>query len=87
MCFAWGAGQLHPPTLGQGTLWLAAACPPALLFHPLFPAPAADMARLSEEVFPCRAELLSGGLEGQNRERILQHLLASLPLLIPYPAW
>nr|XP_056702298.1 actin maturation protease [Euleptes europaea] len=45
---------------------------------------AADMARLAEEVFPCRAELLSGGLEGQNRHRLLQHLLAGLPLLIPY---
>ncbi|KAL8220014.1 UNVERIFIED_CONTAM: hypothetical protein K2H54_037702 [Gekko kuhli] len=47
---------------------------------------AADVGRLAEEVFPCQAELLSGGLEGQNRERILQHLLAGLPLLIPYPA-
>ncbi|XP_015266102.1 PREDICTED: UPF0692 protein C19orf54 homolog isoform X1 [Gekko japonicus] len=45
---------------------------------------ASDVAKLAEEVFPCQAELLSGGLEGQNRERILQHLLAGLPLLIPY---
>ncbi|XP_077174799.1 actin maturation protease isoform X2 [Paroedura picta] len=45
---------------------------------------AADMARLAEEVFSCQAELLSGGLDGKNHERILQHLLTNLPLLIPY---
>lgn len=47
---------------------------------------AADMAVLAEELFPCRAELLSGGLEGSNRPRILRHLLGGLPLLVPYPA-
>uniref|UniRef100_A0A8D0BA34 Actin maturation protease n=1 Tax=Salvator merianae TaxID=96440 RepID=A0A8D0BA34_SALMN len=30
------------------------------------------------------AEVLSGGLEGQNHERILQHLGTSCPVLIPY---
>ncbi|XP_054855674.1 actin maturation protease isoform X2 [Eublepharis macularius] len=45
---------------------------------------AADMAKLAEEVFSCQAELLSGGLEGRNQERLLRHLLAGLPLLIPY---
>ncbi|XP_075771138.1 actin maturation protease isoform X1 [Pelodiscus sinensis] len=45
---------------------------------------AADMAQLAEEVFPCRAELLSGGLEGENQERILRHLTAGCPLLLPY---
>ncbi|XP_066494606.1 actin maturation protease isoform X2 [Tiliqua scincoides] len=45
---------------------------------------AANMAKLATEVFPCRVELLSGGLEGQNHDRILQHLGASLPVLIPY---
>uniref|UniRef100_A0A663FI30 Actin maturation protease n=1 Tax=Aquila chrysaetos chrysaetos TaxID=223781 RepID=A0A663FI30_AQUCH len=45
---------------------------------------AADMAALAEELFPCRAELLSGGLEGSNRPRILRHLLGGLPLLVPY---
>ncbi|KAK9394211.1 UPF0692 protein C19orf54 like [Crotalus adamanteus] len=45
---------------------------------------AADMARLAEEVFPCKAELLSGGLQGRNHDRILQHLGAGFPVLIPY---
>ncbi|XP_067412712.1 actin maturation protease [Emydura macquarii macquarii] len=45
---------------------------------------AADMAQLAEEVFQCRAELLSGGLEGENRDRILLHLTAGCPLLLPY---
>ncbi|KAM9270539.1 actin maturation protease [Cariama cristata] len=45
---------------------------------------AADMATLAQELFPCRAEVLSGGLEGPNRARILQHLVGGLPLLVPY---
>ncbi|XP_042296677.1 UPF0692 protein C19orf54 homolog isoform X2 [Sceloporus undulatus] len=45
---------------------------------------AADMAKLATEVFPCQAELLSGGLEGHNHERILRHLSAGFPVLIPY---
>ncbi|XP_063168546.1 actin maturation protease isoform X2 [Candoia aspera] len=45
---------------------------------------AADMAKLAEEVFPCETQLLSGGLQGQNHERILQHLGAGFPALIPY---
>uniref|UniRef100_A0A803SQ19 Actin maturation protease n=1 Tax=Anolis carolinensis TaxID=28377 RepID=A0A803SQ19_ANOCA len=46
---------------------------------------AADMAKLAGEVFPCQTELLSGKLEGENRERILRHLSAGFPVLIPYP--
>ncbi|KAJ7304493.1 hypothetical protein JRQ81_012063 [Phrynocephalus forsythii] len=45
---------------------------------------AADMAVLAQEVFACQAELLSGGLEGQNQRRILQHLWSGFPVLIPY---
>ncbi|XP_072704886.1 actin maturation protease [Ciconia boyciana] len=45
---------------------------------------AADMAALAQDLFPCRAELLSGGLEGPNRPRILRHLVGGLPLLVPY---
>ncbi|XP_078236004.1 actin maturation protease isoform X2 [Pogona vitticeps] len=45
---------------------------------------AADMATLAKEVFPCQTELLSGGLEGQNHRRILQHLWSGFPVLIPY---
>ncbi|KAM9112944.1 actin maturation protease isoform 1-T2 [Pangshura tecta] len=45
---------------------------------------AADMARLAEELFQCQAELLSGGLEGENRGKILRHLTTGCPLLLPY---
>ncbi|XP_061452778.1 actin maturation protease isoform X2 [Rhineura floridana] len=45
---------------------------------------AANMSRLAEEVLPCQTELLSGGLEGENYGRILQHLSAGFPVLIPY---
>ncbi|XP_004620840.2 actin maturation protease [Sorex araneus] len=44
----------------------------------------ADMGRLAQEVLGCRAELLCGGLGPPNRDRILRHLLAGHPLLIPY---
>ncbi|XP_071979175.1 actin maturation protease-like isoform X2 [Engystomops pustulosus] len=43
-----------------------------------------NMSLLAEEVFGCRCELLTGGMEGENRERILRHLTAGLPVLIPY---
>ncbi|KAI6057491.1 UPF0692 protein C19orf54-like protein [Aix galericulata] len=42
------------------------------------------MAALAQEVFPCRAELLRGGLGGRNRERVLRHLASGNPLLVPY---
>ncbi|XP_073405359.1 actin maturation protease isoform X2 [Dendrobates tinctorius] len=45
---------------------------------------AENMSRLAEEVFGCHCELLTGGMEGENRERILGHLTAGLPVLIPY---
>nr|XP_028597806.1 UPF0692 protein C19orf54 homolog isoform X2 [Podarcis muralis] len=45
---------------------------------------AADMSKLAEEVFPCQAELLSGGLGGENYQRILRHLSQGFPVLIPY---
>ncbi|XP_076987906.1 actin maturation protease isoform X2 [Tamandua tetradactyla] len=44
----------------------------------------ADMGKLAQEVLPCQAELLSGGLGGPNRHRVLQHLVTGHPLLIPY---
>ncbi|XP_037675608.1 UPF0692 protein C19orf54 homolog isoform X2 [Choloepus didactylus] len=44
----------------------------------------ADMGRLAQEVLGCQAELLCGGLGGPNRDRVLQHLVAGHPLLIPY---
>ncbi|XP_053329421.1 UPF0692 protein C19orf54 homolog [Spea bombifrons] len=45
---------------------------------------AANVARLAEEVFGCRCRLLTGGMEGENRTRILKQLTAGLPILIPY---
>lgn len=45
----------------------------------------ADMGKLAQEVLGCGAELLRGGLGPPNRDRILKHLLAGHPLLIPYP--
>ncbi|XP_018418098.1 PREDICTED: UPF0692 protein C19orf54 homolog isoform X1 [Nanorana parkeri] len=45
---------------------------------------AANMASLAELVLGCQCELLTGGMDGENRERILSHLMAGLPVLIPY---
>ncbi|XP_004459034.1 actin maturation protease isoform X2 [Dasypus novemcinctus] len=44
----------------------------------------ADMGKLAQEVLGCQAELLCGGLGSPNRDRVLQHLIAGQPLLIPY---
>ncbi|XP_061828100.1 actin maturation protease [Nerophis lumbriciformis] len=44
---------------------------------------ACNMALLAEEVYGCKAELLSGGLSG-NASRIIAHLWARQPVLIPY---
>lgn len=44
----------------------------------------ADMAKLAQETLDCQTELLSGGLGGPNRDRVLQHLITGHPLLIPY---
>ncbi|KAM9632552.1 actin maturation protease isoform 1-T1 [Trichechus inunguis] len=44
----------------------------------------ADMGRLAQEALGCQVELLCGGLGGPNRDRVLQHLIAGHPLLIPY---
>ncbi|XP_057567898.1 actin maturation protease isoform X1 [Hippopotamus amphibius kiboko] len=44
----------------------------------------ADMGRLAQEALGCQAEVLYGGLGGPNRDRVLQHLVAGQPLLIPY---
>lgn len=44
----------------------------------------ADMGRLAQEALGCQAELLCGGLGGPNRDRVLQHLVAGHPLLVPY---
>ncbi|MGH0169410.1 UNVERIFIED_CONTAM: hypothetical protein FKN15_073499 [Acipenser sinensis] len=47
---------------------------------------ASNMGLLAEEVFPCRAQLLTGGMGGENRAAIIRHLATGLPLLIPYPS-
>lgn len=44
----------------------------------------ADMGRLAQEALGCQVELLCGGLGGPNRDRVLQHLVAGHPLLVPY---
>lgn len=43
------------------------------------------MARLAEEVCDCKAQLLSGGLSGNNVAAIITHLWEKQPVLIPYP--
>ncbi|XP_056394523.1 actin maturation protease [Hyla sarda] len=43
-----------------------------------------NMSGLAVEVFGCDCDLLKGGMEGENRQRILGHLTAGLPVLIPY---
>ncbi|XP_041729458.1 UPF0692 protein C19orf54 homolog [Coregonus clupeaformis] len=45
---------------------------------------ARDMAMLAEEVCECRAELLSGGMTGDNSTAVLKHLADGQPVLIPY---
>lgn len=69
----------------QGVSWVGGSFLTGPAF-PLSPPSAADMAKLAEEVFPCKTELLSGGLQGRNHDRILQHLGAGFPVLIPYPS-
>ncbi|XP_029301584.1 actin maturation protease [Cottoperca gobio] len=43
-----------------------------------------NMALLAEEVCDCKAELLSGGLSGNNAATIIAHLWGRQPVLIPY---
>ncbi|XP_054461191.1 actin maturation protease [Anoplopoma fimbria] len=45
---------------------------------------AENMALLAEEVCGCKAELLSGGLSGNNAAAIITHLWGRQPVLIPY---
>ncbi|KAM9853707.1 actin maturation protease isoform 2-T3 [Aulostomus maculatus] len=45
---------------------------------------AKNMALLAEEVCSCKAELLSGGLNGNNAGTIITHLWGRQPVLIPY---
>lgn len=46
---------------------------------------AKNMALLAEEICGCKAELLSGGLNGDNATTISTHLWGRQPVLIPYP--
>ncbi|KAM9733789.1 actin maturation protease [Menidia menidia] len=45
---------------------------------------ASNMALLAEEVCGCKAELLSGGLTGENGTTMVGHLWGGQPVLIPY---
>uniref|UniRef100_A0A3P9A4H2 Actin maturation protease n=1 Tax=Esox lucius TaxID=8010 RepID=A0A3P9A4H2_ESOLU len=48
---------------------------------------AGDMALLAEEVTGWRAELLSGGMRGDNTKAVLKHLVDGQPVLIPDPLY
>ncbi|MBN3310417.1 CS054 protein, partial [Amia calva] len=48
------------------------------------PLSAQAMALLAEEVYGCVAELLTGGLGGENQARVIAHLSQGGPVLIPY---
>ncbi|KAJ1105603.1 hypothetical protein NDU88_003008 [Pleurodeles waltl] len=43
-----------------------------------------SMALLAREVYHCGAELLSDGMAGLNRRKILCHLTSGYPVLVPY---
>lgn len=43
-----------------------------------------SMAALAREVYHCGAELLSDGMAGLNQSKILHHLIAGHPVLVPY---
>ncbi|CAN8178473.1 unnamed protein product, partial [Coccothraustes coccothraustes] len=70
------------PQLGLGALLETARARGYTRHGEMFSA--AHLASLAQELFPCRAELLQGGLGGPNRGRVLQHLLGGRPLLVPY---
>lgn len=44
------------------------------------------MAQLAEELCGCKAELLTGGLNGANAAAMVAHLWKGQPVLIPYPS-
>ncbi|XP_069764826.1 actin maturation protease [Narcine bancroftii] len=43
-----------------------------------------NMVKLAKEVFTCHGELLTEGLIGSNKSRIMCHLTTGYPVLIPY---
>lgn len=43
-----------------------------------------NMAQLAEELCGCKAELLTGGLNGSNAATMVEHLWKGQPVLIPY---
>ncbi|XP_028817590.1 actin maturation protease isoform X2 [Denticeps clupeoides] len=45
---------------------------------------ARDMALLAEELYGCEAELLKGGMDGDNARLMLKHLAHGQPALVPY---
>ncbi|XP_077423010.1 actin maturation protease [Vanacampus margaritifer] len=86
------------PQCGLVALWMAAhLLQPAVDMHAVVQAAlgrgftaqgemfsARNMALLAEEMCGCKAELLSGGLNGDNATRIIAHLWSRQPVLIPY---
>ncbi|KAG7250968.1 hypothetical protein CRUP_000189, partial [Coryphaenoides rupestris] len=45
---------------------------------------ARDMALLAEEVCSCKADLLTGGMSGDNASTVIAHMCDGKPVLIPY---
>ncbi|KAM3875198.1 actin maturation protease [Diretmus argenteus] len=45
---------------------------------------AQNMSLLAEEVYACKAELLTGGISGNNATTIISHMCDGQPVLIPY---
>ena len=76
VCFVLSIQQQHFSAWLERKTWLN---------HVRVCALAQDMAKLAEEVCGCHAEHLSGGMGGANSTRILRHLSAGFPVLIPYP--
>ncbi|XP_058715944.1 atypical kinase COQ8B, mitochondrial-like isoform X4 [Poecile atricapillus] len=70
------------PQLGLGALLETARARGYTRHGEMFSA--AQLAALAQELLPCRAELLQGGLGGPNLGRVLRHLQRGHPLLVPY---
>ncbi|XP_043923183.1 UPF0692 protein C19orf54 homolog isoform X2 [Protopterus annectens] len=43
-----------------------------------------NMAQLAEDVYNCQADVISGGMMGSHCNKIISHIIAGLPVLVPY---
>ncbi|XP_077397381.1 actin maturation protease [Festucalex cinctus] len=78
----WMAARLLRPAVDMRVLLQAALARGFTAHGEMFSA--RNMALLAEEVCGFKAELLSGGLRGDNAARIIAHLWARQPVLFPY---